>query len=201
MAITDDFNRANAGTLGANWTDTVPGMGIVNNRARANGATSYNFSYYSGSAWDGNHTSQVTLSAVIGNMAGPTVRQQAGSDTCYMLFCFPYLNTVQLYKNIAGTKTMLVDYGVGSADGDVMKLEVSGTTLKAYKNTVQIGTDYTDSEISGGFPGIFGRTDSQCDMDDWEGTGEFAGGGGGTAVAVGGHLLDGTLLIGGGLVR
>lgn len=49
--VLDTFNRADSGTLGANWTDIAAGWGIVSNRARgsvAGQAATWNAATYNG---------------------------------------------------------------------------------------------------------------------------------------------------------
>lgn len=47
--------------------------------------------------------------------------------------------------------------GAGSVTtGDVLRLEAQGTTIRAYKNSVQFGTDFTDATYGSGAAGIAG---------------------------------------------
>jgi hypothetical protein len=168
MAITDNFNRSDSGTLGANWTDTASGYAIVSNTAQTPGGDC--FTYYSASSWNAAHTSQVTY---VGGGAvtngGPTVRHQAGGN-CYVLY-LRESSFVRLYY-YDGSFNLLQDYGIGPTTTRTYKLEVSGTTLKAYENGVQIGTDESHGSLSNGGPGLYG---GGLVFDDWEGTGEAGG--------------------------
>jgi hypothetical protein len=51
-AVTDNFNRVNSGSLGANWTDLVSGLGITSNTCKAQSAGQ------KGAYWSGTQISQ-----------------------------------------------------------------------------------------------------------------------------------------------
>ena len=57
----------------------------------------------------------------------------------------------------------------GFAAGDVIRLEVSGSTLTALVNGSVVGTA-TDTNLTGGFPGVrFANGNPEGRLDDWEG--------------------------------
>ena len=166
-SASDNFNRADSGTLGANWTDTEAGMSIVTNTARAaGGGSNHNAAYYNATTFTGDHYSEAVITLVSGNIGGVTVRHQAGGDY-YVLVCRPGLDETLLQKYVAGVRTTLKAYGVAAVSGRTQRLHVSGTTLKWFENGVQIGTDHTDASLSGGQPGVYGRSDSVVALDDW----------------------------------
>lgn len=201
MSLSDDFNRADANDLGANWTDLTGGMRIVSNTARSENAGAYNWSYWSANSWNADQTSQITY---IGSPdCGPIVRaaDAAGGGDGYMLMTHA-TNGFRIYRRDNGGFTLLQDIGNSVANSDTSKLEITGSTLKAYKNGAQIGTDQSDGTYSSGSAGIYNVGDtSVTGVDDWVGTGEVAGGGGITGPLVGGgHLLDSGPLVSGRLV-
>ena len=174
----DDFDRANGGTLGSGWTDTVGGMGISNNAAVPIGDFDYRFAYYSGASWGDTHSSQAVFYGPLGGVMFLTVRHQANGDL-YMLMVNSGSHVLAIFKNIGGSYTLLRNFGVGPISGHTYKFEASGTTLRAYDNGVQIGTDLNDSTLTGGAPGIGGSAYQPAQWDDWTGTGVSGSGGGG----------------------
>lgn len=175
----DDFNRANSPTLGANWTATVSGMSVSGNTAVPTGGVDHRFAYYSGASWNSTHSSQAVFYGSMGAEMELTVRHQSNGDL-YLLEVNSGSNAIRIKKNISGSFTTLRDFGVGPTSGHTYKLEVSGTTLRAYDNGVQIGTDLADSTLSGGAPGIGGNAYAPGAWDDWLGVGVSGTGGGST---------------------
>lgn len=177
---TDNFDRANAGTLGANWIINTGDFGIVSNQARATVDDSL-VSYDGGITWPNNQWSNATLNTAVGSAAnngtGTTVRGQgAGTDSAYEV----YGSTAgtRYYKSVAGAFTQLGsdDTGVTWAAGNICYLEMQGTTLLA-KRGGPAGTAATsttgDTAFASGKPGIqFGHGGATCDINDWSG-GDF----------------------------
>jgi hypothetical protein len=61
-------------------------------------------------------------------------------------------NTVELFRRVAGSVTSLGTRTRTHADRDIYTLEVSGSgatvTLKAYKNGVQLGANFSDTNAA-----------------------------------------------------
>jgi hypothetical protein len=80
-------------------------------------------------------------------------------------------------KFVSGTFTNLGTRTQAFSDGDLVYLEVQGTTLVAKVAGSQLGASITDSAIASGKAGIsFSSTETSASLDDWEG-GDFAAGG------------------------
>lgn len=75
-------------------------------------------------------------------------------------------------KYVSGTQTELLPLSPAAAftSGDVMRIEVSGTTITAYKNGVAIG-NVTDSGLASGAAGcgMFNQAANNVLIDTWEG--------------------------------
>jgi hypothetical protein len=72
-------------------------------------------------------------------------------------------------KKVANVETQLGDDAGTPSDGDVLRIEASGTTIGAKVNGTQIFS-VTDSSIASGSAGIFGEGDDANSVaDDWEG--------------------------------
>lgn len=164
----DDFNRADAATLGANWTDVIGGCSIITNRCGFDAST-HNIASYSAETWNPNQEVQAT---VVGTAmdCGPAVRISAtGGGQCYFLVARPGDLRILMFSG-GNSYTLVLDCGVVPASGDVLKLTVDGTTLTAFRNGSQVGTA-TDNTIASGSAGIWGYgTGADRFVDDWSAT-------------------------------
>jgi hypothetical protein len=124
---------------------------------------------------------EVTIGGVGGVAAiGPAVRVSTSADTRYGLYTDG--SGTFLFKVVAGTFIQLGSNGGSCSPGDVLRLEVSGTTLTAKKNgspitAIAAGGQWTDSSIANGQIGITGYgEDDLTYATSWEG-GNLGGGG------------------------
>ena len=169
LPATDNFNRANANPIGGNWT-TVTGKGniqIVSNVAIGT-ISGINAAYWNADAFSNNQYSQVKLGAVASTWFGPAVRFSSSAYTGYLAESSNGTSLV-LYKVIAGTTTSLASYTVTVSAGDIIRLEVVGSTLTVKHNgTTRI--THTNAEIASGSCGLWvNDSDAAKSLDDWEG--------------------------------
>ena len=151
MTLRDQFNRADGG-LGTDWTALVGTnpYSIISNVAASNGASAENCTVYNAFSPAANQWAQVTVTQAASNaFVGPAVR---GSGTSWYVFYADNASRA-LYRIVSGTPTSLASSGTGFAVNDVMRLEVEGTTLRAYVNGV-LWTSVTDSSLSSGNAGM-----------------------------------------------
>jgi hypothetical protein len=159
-SASDDFNRADtSGDLGANWTD-IDGTGgqIATNTARGSGV-GYTTSRYSAVTFAADHSSQITKIGA-GNYVGPAVRMAAGPNW------YVWFNFGSLQRSSGGTVTDIAS-PPSFTDTDVVKLNIVGSTLEFFKNTVSQGT-HGDATHATGSPGV-GFFESNGFADDWAG--------------------------------
>lgn len=183
--VSDDFNRADAADLGANWTpisgscEIVSMSGGVNAGVRGASGGTYDWEVWAGNSWNADHSSQVTVRSGFQD-CGAIVRAAAGPDG-YMAMAHFILGR-RIYRRDDGSFTLLSDLGGTVNAGDTIKLDATGTTLDYIHNGSSAGTT-TDSTYSGGSAGLY-ATDQHVlggthpEIDDWVGTGEVAGGSG-----------------------
>jgi len=160
---TDNFTRANSSDLGTAWdvcTGEIPeGFDIVTNTARADSTQlGADASETNNSAtWPSNQYSETTLGTVsaagLGAGYGPTCRAATGATVTYyrVVGCS---SGWELGKKVAGAFTSITSSSTAVANGDIIKLEVNGTSLKVYKNGAQVGTTQTDASIASGRAGV-----------------------------------------------
>lgn len=177
----DNFNRANAGTLGANWTvQTTNSPVLSSNEAVRNTAGGNQYAFWNAHTPAANQFSQAVVRSVASSSRNVRVTCRAGglTDSTYDHY---HINTdgasgeghTQLNKVVDGSVTMLVAYATTTTAGDVIRIECSGTsptTIKFLKNGMQIGSDYVDSSspLTSGQYGI-GFFGSGATLDDWQG--------------------------------
>ena len=114
----DDFNRANSSTLGADWTATSSGMSISANKAMpaAGGGSDHKFSYYSGSSWNPTHSSQAVFYGALGADMTLTVRHQTNGDL-YFLDVNSGSQHLKIFKSVGGAMTQLRVFGLSPVSG------------------------------------------------------------------------------------
>ena len=173
--VSDDFNRADSGTLGANWTNVAGSTwGVVSNRA-ALGATG-GFTYWNAVGFDSTQSSQAVYAETTARTYAAAARVQSGAATGYVLYMNGPGNALNLSKVVAGAETLLGSSIQLGATNDVLKVDCNGTTITPTVNGAAISGlgAQTDSAITGGAPGMW--TDPAesfgTGLDDWQGTGE-----------------------------
>lgn len=189
MAIaTDDFNRADSASRGANWT-SVSGFDsrIASNEATPNTAGLPCLNYYNAITPGDAQYAKVTLRSPLETLTGgpygvgPAIRIATGADNGYSTI----VNSVaaerfRVYRRIAGAATLIMQYtGAAPAIGDVVELRVnSGFDLDLRVNGVSVVT-FTDTDVNkiqSGRVGDFGVIGNDFShWDDWEG-GDLASG-------------------------
>jgi hypothetical protein len=173
LPATDNFNRADEDLTG-NWTQEGSGnMQIVSNEVVGLGGANIQAVWWNADAFSGNHYSQAVLTSYAGGGAyrAVTVRQQSGSLTLYYFGGWNGVYEIGRYDAGSGT-AITSSLGTPSAS-DVLKLEISGTTLTAYVDGVSVGTGSATSgggEITGGAAGMatYGAAAVGA-LDNWEG--------------------------------
>jgi hypothetical protein len=199
----DTFNRADASTLGGNWTPVQAGLDahILSNKAVNGSATLDTWTYYSGASWTGGNDQYAECLVVktppgvdqTGTSAGPAVRLSTGGALTGYQASIVNIGagsaTQALWKVVAGTGTQLASWSQAIAATDVVRIAVVGTTITISVNGVPQVTA-TDSAIASGNPGLI--LESHVGVDDTEADNFAAGTPGAshlTVLGVGGWLL------------
>jgi hypothetical protein len=167
QVASDSFNRANATTLGINWTPLVGSanvpLQIVSNQIEST-ATNPSIAkemYYGGLNWTPDQYSEVNIVAATGTGSGyegPAVRMTS-NDTYYA--CVVYKvgagnASVGIQLDNAGTYTTLASSTTATvAAGDAVGCTVQGTTLTMTDQTTSATLlTASDSTIPSGYPGV-----------------------------------------------
>lgn len=105
----------------------------------------------------------------VNDISGPAVRVQS-SFSCYVLSIRDSAR-LRLYEYTSGSYAQLGSdiTGLTLANDDIITLKANGSTLQAFVNGSQVGTDFTDTSYSSGNVGIL--------WDYWASSFETWGGG------------------------
>jgi hypothetical protein len=184
LPATDTFTGTNSDPLSGNWTTTNGAWIIFSNRAFSNTADS--LVKWTADAFDNDQYAQVTVHAIGlgGSNYGPAVR--IGTVTGYSVTISADGTELTLKRAIDVTigsyVTIQTISGLSIANGDTIKLQVTGTTLRVYQNDVQRGTDSTDANISSGSAGMLSIATGDQAMDNFQAD-DVTGGEGGAGEA------------------
>lgn len=179
---TSTFTGTNGNDV-ASFTQTNGSDGAIryDTNKYENPFTGFADAYWSGA---GTFTNDQYATAVVTGLSNPGGNNAVGivlrcsTDTgagrdCYRIYVYEDSTTaIKIDKVVNGTVTNLATTSVGAfANGDTVEGEVEGTTLRAYRNGVQVGTDITDSALTTGKPGVCGVLGFGPGLfgDDWVG--------------------------------
>lgn len=172
--ISDAFTDTNGTALAthnSNWVVNFGAFAINTNSAYANSASAISMAHWQGSSFANDQYAQATVAAIgSAGSIGVAVRCASGTTaTGYVFYSDMYLS--YLFKYVAGSFTQIGSTGQAFAAGDVIRLEVIGTTLRPLINgSLWNQGEKTDSSISSGYAGIGGYGNSTTSrIDDWSG--------------------------------
>ncbi len=159
-AMNDTFDRPDATTLGTNWTNQVPlTPRVVNNQAMGNlDNSTRQCTFWNATTVGPDQFSEITVGVLSSSQyAFASVRASGATSSTnshYAVSARP--GSSDVYKRVAGARTPIVTIGsVPWVTGDVLRLEVRGSTLKVFRNGAQIGTDIASGgELMSGQPGV-----------------------------------------------
>lgn len=183
VLASDSFTGSDANPIGGNWT-TVTSEGAlkrVSNTCAPASLSSDSGARNTAATWPNDQYSQckVTVSGTDAQSGiGPACRIASAAETLYrVVINSAGSNNVTLAKIVATAYTQIWTRTASFTNGDLVRLEAQGTTLRVFIAGTQVGTDTTDSSISSGAAGIgYSSASSSASVDDWEG-GDFSGGG------------------------
>jgi len=178
MAVSDSFDRADSGSLGANWTNCLGGFSIVSNEAQGTDFA-HNIAAYTAVSWNNDQHAETVVSS--SSDGGPAVRASAtGGGQAYVATANIGTSACRIVLFSGGSETMLTDDFCPWAAGDVIGLDVVGTTLTVTKNGTTVQT-HTDATIASGSAGIKSYNTTNH-IASWSATGDIGGGGGGATI-------------------
>jgi len=177
LTVSDNFNRAdndnitNGGTLP--WVEKTGDFKILSNRLYANWTSGEVRAYWNAvfSADQFSEAKAYQTSATNVLRGAVAVRMDTATDTHYEFRVATGSGAdIQTSKFVNGVKTVLnTSWNSPISNGDTIRIEVEGTTIRSYINDVLEHIN-TDSSIATGKPGIAGGSYTvRAEWDDWNG--------------------------------
>jgi len=134
-SFSDDFNRADSSSLGANWVEVSGDWSIVSNQLSPGAAGGTIILRAAGAMASDDHSAQVTIAATTAASHGVWCRGSSNLSSGYL-----WRNdgsTWDLFSVVGGSFTLIGTYAAAAAPGDVAKVQAVGSTIKAYVNGVE----------------------------------------------------------------
>lgn len=160
LVVTDNFTRANSGTLGANWTGSCCGFNqlqIVSNQANTI-TTAFGLDMYSATTFSPNQFAQVTLVNLASSDQAVQVRSALATNDSYACGRRALIDASNyvLYKEVANVLTQIgTTSSIGVNGGDVVRLSANGTHIFCTINGVTpAALSVTDTSQTAGYPGL-----------------------------------------------
>lgn len=187
VLATDDFNRADSSSLGANWAVAQgdgAGFAIASNACVIESSSgNYRGSYYSAVSAPNDQYSQALITQLSNVAQGVTVRMiTSGGVRNYYAAGFnanEFGGGSRIWKCVAGVFTSLATGSTSLAAGQTWYLEIQGTNL-VFKINGATECTASDASLSSGQFGLMGAHSGAANysvFDDWAG-GDFAAAGG-----------------------
>jgi hypothetical protein len=172
VGVSDTFARANANPIGGNWS-IMPTSGsgilsgtaveIVSDAAMEVPSNLYTIAYWNGNIFPADQSSEMSFSALSPNgINGPAVRcnylnnSSAIAGNAYTAHYDSANHQLYLLKWLAGAPSIISGGGPIAqtlTTTDILRIEATGTTLKAKVNGATVLTG-TDTDIVYGTPGM-----------------------------------------------
>lgn len=184
---TDDFNRANAASLGTGWADIEnDGMQVSSNTAIGPATTVWQTSRRT-ETFANDQAAEATITGFGPSKFAALILRASGSldaSTHYKIVLggsSPGITDRAYFeKYIAGVYSAITDKAVAISNGSVVRAEMVGNVLTLYDDTV-VAETFTDpgSSIASGSPGIAVYSDGEAGLsfDNFTATDELGGGG------------------------
>jgi hypothetical protein len=134
-SFSDDFNRADSSSLGANWVEVSGDWSIVSNQLSPGAAGGTIILRAAGAMASDDHSAQIAIAATTAASHGVWCRGNSNISSGYL-----WRNdgsSWDLFSVVGGSFTLLGTYAAAAAPGDVAKIQAVGSTIKAYVNGVE----------------------------------------------------------------
>lgn len=166
----DPFNRADQNPLAGNWTKAggaATTLQLLSNAVQGVTAGGEGLMFYSAVTWPADQYAecQVSVASTVGG--GPAVRVSGAAETAYIAQVHTNGTAISMAKFVAGVYTAFQNLTVAVASTDTIRLEVQGSTLRLFKNAVQVGPDVIDGSIVTGSAGMDYVSNTTGRIDNW----------------------------------
>jgi hypothetical protein len=166
----DNFNRANENPLSnsGKWTAVLNTWVLTSNTANGNsGGNVNNVVLWNANSFGNDQFAQLTISAIGSSFSGPSVRVSGSGGTANWYTCFESTTQMIFQRSVNGTATNITTTGITGATGDVVRIEVAGTSVTCKQNGNVISTT-TDNSLTSGSVGME-MFNNGSSVDNWSG--------------------------------
>ncbi|HJP81468.1 MAG TPA: hypothetical protein VJ841_03695 [Candidatus Saccharimonadales bacterium] len=165
MAIySDNFNRADSTTVGANWTEVADDWSIKSD-ALAPGLTTTGVILYNQPLDTADHYAEIAMSVASTTSMGVFARSDLAGNNFYLLRSNG--TSWNLFTNISGTFTSIGSYAATLANGDVARIQCVGSIIKAFINGVERISVTNAAITTGTYTGIRSTQSSTARYDNF----------------------------------
>lgn len=172
----DDFNRANSSSIGADYTEVSGNWEIVSNKleltTHSGGSVQgwWEVATYDPSIGSADYGAEITFNVPGGDANEPMVgARYTDTNNMYGLEALPDDDEMNLWKIVGGTKTYLdtASITIDAATSYKLRIEVEGTKLKGYLDDVLI-LEATDTALSSAGKPVMGLSQASGSIDDFK---------------------------------
>jgi hypothetical protein len=171
--FTDDFNRSDSSSLGANWVEVSGDWSIISSQLSSGSAGGTIILRAAGVMASNDNSAQVTIAATAAVSHGVWCRGNSNISSGYL-----WRNdgtSWNLFSVVGGSFTSIGSFAGAAVAGDVAKVQAVGSTIKGYVNGVQ-RVSVTDTGVATGTSvGIRADSVSALRFDDFTGADVVAG--------------------------
>jgi len=176
VLATDNFNRADTigPDMGQGWVNVTGysadnGMQIVSNAVVPTTLASDKVELYTSASFKADQYAQADISVTgATSETGIGLALRGGFNGSYYRIVVNKGDFIHISKFILGAFTSLAFRGTAWTDGDTLRVEVQGTTIRVYRNGIQQGADITDASIVSGYSGVaYSSTSTSASLDNW----------------------------------
>jgi hypothetical protein len=160
LPASDNFNRADSTSLGANWTEVLDNAEVKSNAFIGNvGGGITTIARWTADAFNADQKAQCL---VPDNYGGPCARVQSNGNGYWALYGS---SASTLYRVDGGTGALTSLGALTSGTNITARIEAEGTTIRVYRNGT-LDLSVTDSNYASGAAGI-GNYFVAVGCDDW----------------------------------
>ena len=171
--FTDDFNRADSTSLGANWVEVSGDWSIVSNQLSPGAAGGTIILRAAGAMATNDHSAQFTITATAAASQGVWCRGNSNISQGYL-----WRNngtSWDLFSVVGGSFTNIGTYAAAAAPGDIAKVQALGSTIKGYVGGVERVSVTNTAVTTGTSVGIRADSAGALRFDDFAATDVSAG--------------------------
>jgi hypothetical protein len=173
VSASDDFNRSDAGTLGANWTNQNTNTPDIVSNTAAGGDTVLTAAFWAVATNDfpNDHCSKIQITSGLSagaQFVGVSVRATDGAGVADRYEFIVDSAEGRFREILNDTVVASTTFTLAIANSDTIKLCVTGSDFTLYKNDSSVNT-FNDASLTTGQPGLsfFGNSSRS---DNWEGS-------------------------------